>query len=128
MILLASLAGCPMHAQPSGYEGKRILGISYEPAQQPLSPKDLQRVQLLRIGSPLARSDVAETIDRMFASGRYEDIQVGAENNDGGVMVRFITRGARFVGHVGAAGKISNPPNQGQIINAAQLELGTPFH
>lgn len=119
---------CAAIAQTSGFEGKTILDLRYDPPQQPLAPKDLERVQLSRVGSPLRSSDVSETIDRMFATGRYIDIQVDAENQGAGVALRFITRSARFIAHVGVEGKITNPPNPGQIVNAAQLELGTPFH
>src|SRR5580704_1697574 len=97
-------------AQTSAFEAKTILELRYEPAQQPLAAGDLKRVQLLRVGAPLVSSEVAETIDRMFATGRYEDIQVDAENQSNGVAVRFITRSRKFVGHVGAEGKIANPP------------------
>ncbi|HXF26080.1 MAG TPA: BamA/TamA family outer membrane protein, partial [Bryobacteraceae bacterium] len=71
--------------------------------------------------------DVGETIDRMFATGRYEDIQVDAEPGANGVVIRFITRDARFVGHISVSGKTSNPPGRGQIVDAAELTLGTPF-
>lgn len=127
LIVLASAAGYGTPPAPN-LIGHTIVEISYEPNQQPLSPQDLDRVQLLHVGARLARTDVSETIDRMFATGRYEDIQVDAEPKVSGVALRFITRPAHFVGHVNTEGKILNPPNRGQIVNAAQLELGAPFH
>src|SRR5262249_42285179 len=76
---------------------------------------------------PYRSKDISETIDRMYASGRYEDIQVDAENRDNGVAVRFITRGTRFIGHVDVGGKINNPPSSGQMANAAELQPGSAF-
>ncbi|HTS77601.1 MAG TPA: BamA/TamA family outer membrane protein [Bryobacteraceae bacterium] len=130
LVVYAAVAGAfelPARAQTGSFEGKTIVRISYDPAHQPLDPRDLARVQLLHTGSALRSEDVAATLDRMFATGRYEDIQVDAEAAGAGVVLRFITRNAWFVGQVSARGKISNPPNTGQIQNAVQLDLGAPF-
>lgn len=116
--------------QTNRFEGQTIREVRYEPAQQPLSAPDLERVQHVRAGEKLRTGNVASTIDAMFATGRYEDVQVDAAPAPGadGVVVRFITRGTRFVGHVGAAGKVKAPPDEGQLVNATNLELGTRFH
>jgi outer membrane protein insertion porin family len=130
LLVYAAVAGAferPAHAQTGSFEGKTIARISYDPARQPLDPRDLARVQLLHAGSALRSEDVAATLDRMFATGRYEDIQVDAEAAGAGVALRFITRSAWFVGRVSVRGKTSNPPNPGQIENAVQLDLGAPF-
>jgi outer membrane protein insertion porin family len=113
--------------QDAGFENRVVMRIEYQPASQPLDVKDLERVQVLRVGSPLHATDVAESIERMFATGRYADIQVDAEPDGRGVTIRFITRDKRFVGHVETSGKISDPPSSAQIVAAAQLSLGTPF-
>ncbi len=84
-------------------------------------------MQLVRPGEPLDRTQVAATLDRMFASGLYDDIQVDAEPSGNGVALRFITRARRFIGHVGAHGNIKDPPNRAVIISDAQLQLGAPF-
>jgi len=117
----------PAPGQTSQFEGKPIVDMSYDPPQQPLAPADLKRVQVLERGAAFKSSDVAEAIDRLFATGRYTDIQVDAEPAGSGVALRFLTKSARFFGHVEADGRISNPPNAALLVNAAQLELGTPF-
>ncbi|HLJ15487.1 MAG TPA: BamA/TamA family outer membrane protein [Bryobacteraceae bacterium] len=116
-----------VQAQTSAFEGKRIVAIAYQPDPQPLSRTDLARVQVLQTGEVLKSADVAESIDRMFATGRYQDIQVDAENSGAGVRIRFITQSTRFVGHVQAIGKLSAPPRRGEIVDEAHLDLGTPF-
>ena len=50
---------------------------------------------------------MAETIDRLFATGLYSDIQVDVEPQTAGVVVKFITKSAAFVGHVEVIGKVS---------------------
>lgn len=109
------------------FEGKSIVAVEYQPAVQPLDRRDLERVQIVRTGSALRSADVADAIERMFATGRYTDIRVDAEARGNGVAVRFITTPARFVGHVEPSGKLSSPPTRAQIVNAAQLNLGAPF-
>ena len=107
--------------------GKRVASIEYEPAKQPIDPRDLRNMQMVQKGEPLDPHQVATTIDRLFASGLYEDIQVDAEPEGNGVALKFITRARRFVGHVGAEGGFKDPPNRGVIISEAQLNLGSPF-
>ena len=125
-ILSAALIAVATHAQPT-FEGKKIVAIRYEPAVQPLAPQDLKRVALLRPGEPFEASDVAEAIRRMFATGRYADIQVDAEPEESGVAVVFRTTEAQFFGHVEATGTISVPPSAALIVNEAQLPLGGAF-
>jgi outer membrane protein insertion porin family len=129
-MLCLGLFLCPAWSQTSRFEGRPIRELRYDPVKQPLSAADLQRVQQLQIGERLRSSDVAGSIDAMFATGRYEDIQVEASETptQDGVTVTFRTRAARFIGHVGAAGKIKAPPDEGQLVNTANLEPGTPFH
>ncbi len=122
--LLAWLAA----AQENRFEGQPIAEIRYSPAAQPLDARDLANAQPLKAGTPLRMSDVADAIDRLWATGRYEDIQVEAEPAPaGGVIVQFITKERWFIGHVGAVGKLPQPPNRGQVTNGTQLGLGQAY-
>ncbi|MCU1292222.1 MAG: surface antigen, partial [Bryobacterales bacterium] len=85
-------------------------------------------MQLVHAGEPLDPMQVATTIDHLFASGLYDDIQVDAESSGSGVAIKFITRARLFVGHVGLQGKVLDPPSRGVILSDAQLYLGTPFN
>ncbi len=67
------------------------------------------------------------SIDRLFATGRYADIQVDAQPYLDGVIITFITKNSWFIGGVSVGGKVSSPPNSGQLENASRLELGQPF-
>jgi outer membrane protein insertion porin family len=123
LVLLA--AGPSLRAQD--FAGRTVVSIAYQPARQPIDPRDLHSMQLVVTGEPLDSHAVAGTIDRLFASGLYDDIQVDAEPSGAGVALRFITKPRRFIGHVGAVGKISDPPSRGVILSDAQLNLGTRF-
>jgi len=116
----------PAAGQAPIFEGKPVVAIQYTPAQ-PLDPQDLQHAQILRLGDPFKAEDVARAIDRLFATGRFEDIVVEAEPSGEGVLVRFRTTNTRFIGGMAPAGKIASPPNEGQIVSTAGLILGAPF-
>lgn len=117
----------PALAQPERYEGRTIRAIEYVPQQQPLSLDDLSTFQPLKVGSPLRQEDVQAAIDKLFSTGEFEDIQVDVAPRDDGVAVRFITKNRTFIGHISVEGKISDPPNAGQILDATQLRLGQPL-
>ncbi len=125
--LVLSLSLAVTGARAQDFTGKTVTTVQYQPAVQPLDSRDLQTMQLVQPGQPLDPHQVAGTIDRLFASGMYDDIQVDAEPTASGVSVTFITRPKRFIGHVGAQGKIKPPPSRAVIISDAQLPLGAPF-
>ncbi|MBV9156688.1 MAG: hypothetical protein JO097_10540, partial [Acidobacteriaceae bacterium] len=109
------------------FQGRTVVSVNYEPAEQPADPRDLSVMQVVRPGQPLDEAQVAGTIDRLWASGLYDDIQVDAEASGNGVAIRFITKARRFVGHVGAEGHIKDPPSRAVIISDSQLNLGAAF-
>lgn len=113
--------------ESSGYAGKRIVDIQF-PNGQPLDPADLARVQPLRKGEPLRASGVAQAIDGLYATGRFEDIVVEAVPAGAGVIVRFVARNARFLGGTRVKGKVIQDPNDAQVLSSTQLSLGAPFH
>lgn len=115
-------------AQPAGdFEGKRIVDIQFDPGPAPLAPQDLARMLTLKKDAPYREDDVAASIDNLYASGRFEDIQVDAEPAADGVTVRFVTKLNYFTGHVEITGKVSNPPDRGLLISTTQLNLGTKY-
>ena len=124
-----AMAACASSAaaQVTGLEGRRIVDIQFSPAQI-LDPADLDRVLKLHKGQELRAEDAADSIDGLFATGRFVDIVVEAEASLGGVIVRFVTKNTQFLDSVVVEGKVGTPPNPGQIANAAQLILGAPFH
>ncbi len=124
VIVCVLAASC--HGQGSEFAGRPIIDIQYVPADI-LHPADLERVQVVKKGAPLRTEDVAESIDRLFVTGRFEDIAVEVEPSDNGVIVRFVTKPARFVGGVTTQGGTSQPPNRGELVSTTQLQLGAPF-
>ncbi|HXM46193.1 MAG TPA: POTRA domain-containing protein [Bryobacteraceae bacterium] len=130
--LTASLLACAqmLWAQTPKYEGQPIADIQFVPPEQPLTAAELANVVPLKKGAPLRLADVHAAIERLYATGAFEDIQVDAESAplpSLGVTVRIITRNSWFVGNVAMVGRISDPPNAGQLVNITRLNLGQPF-
>ncbi|HLI83015.1 MAG TPA: BamA/TamA family outer membrane protein [Bryobacteraceae bacterium] len=109
------------------YLSRPVAAVLFVPPDQPLPRDELSRLVAVQAGRPLAASDVRETIARLFATGRYLDIQADAQNSNRGVVIRFLTRNRWFIGSVDITGRVSSPPNAAQLENAAQLDLGQPF-
>ncbi|HVW11143.1 MAG TPA: BamA/TamA family outer membrane protein [Bryobacteraceae bacterium] len=128
LAVLALAGAMNSHAQIAQFEGQKIADIQYSPGPI-LDPADLAVVQLLSKGDTLHEIDVGDTIDAMFATGRFSDIVVEAEKAPGsGVIVRFVLQPRLFVGGSAVDGKIANPPNRAEVESGSQLTLGTPFH
>jgi outer membrane protein insertion porin family len=127
--ILALLAVmCPvLAAQNRAYEGSNVVDVRFEPAKQPLQAGELSAAVELKTGEPLRMSQVRASIGKLYATGRYSDIQVDARPENGGVAISFITKPRWFVGDVAITGNIPNPPTAGQLENAAALNLGAAY-
>jgi outer membrane protein insertion porin family len=130
--LTMSLLSCAqmVWAQTARYEGQPIADIQFVPPEQPLTAAELATAVPLKKGAPLRLADVHAAIERLYATGAFEDIQVDAESAPvpaGGVTVRIVTKNSWFVGNVAMLGHLSDPPNAGQLVNVTRLNLGQPF-
>jgi len=127
LFLLWTTLPSAVWSETQQYEGRRIVKIEYSPPEQPVDAVELEQLIPLKPGALLRMSEVRQSIEKLYATGEYEDIQVDAEPESDGVIVRFITRNSWFVGRVSVEGKLSDPPNRGQLVNATRLDLGQPF-
>ena len=127
VMLLAAAQPRSLLAQYQKYEGQPVVNIRFEPAEQPLEGAELFEMLPLKRGQPLRMSVVRASVERLFATGRYRDIQVDAEPYSGGVIVKFITANSWFIGDISVTGRVGNPPNRGQLGNATRLDLGQPY-
>ena len=112
---------------PAEFSGRKVVEVRYEPELQAADNRDLTSAQLVKTGSPLDLTQVGETIDRLYATGLYQDVRVYAEARAAGVVVRFVTVPESFIGHVDARGSIKDPPNRSAILGGARLTLGARY-
>jgi outer membrane protein insertion porin family len=127
ILLLLALGGQPLSALPEQYEGKLIASVQFSPEKQPLPLDKLMSIIPLHAGQPLRSSDVRDTIQRLYQTGEYADILVDAALDGGGVKLTVITKPSFFIGHVAVDG-VKEPPNEGQLVLATKLQLGTSYN
>jgi outer membrane protein insertion porin family len=104
----------------SAYAGRTIRSIDL--------PGVLDRDHLLqmipqKVGQPLDRDQIRESIRILFATGRFADIQAEVAPSGSDVLLTFTTSPNSFVGAVDVEGAPGHP-NTNQILNAAKFQLG----
>ncbi len=115
-------------AEIASFEGQRIANIAFDPVDQPLEASQLSAILPVKRGDNYAADNIRAAIQRLYATGRYQDIQVDVSPSGGGLLVRFITKNSWFVGNVSTRIDLAEPPNPGQLVNASRLDLGDPFN
>ncbi|HEX4134903.1 MAG TPA: POTRA domain-containing protein [Bryobacteraceae bacterium] len=124
---LSSAGRSSVNPTESNFEGRRIAGIAFDPPTQPLDASELREILPVKTGQNYSSANIRAAIERLYATGRYADIQVDADGAVDGVTVTFLTKNSWFIGDVNASEDIAEPPNAGQIVNASRLQLGDPF-
>lgn len=127
LLLFALALPSSLPAQTQKFEGLTIRNIAFNPVDQPLDAEELHEILPLQMNTPFAMTTVRAAIDRLYATGRYSDIQVDVQPYREGVAVTFITRPSWFIGDVQVTGNLKSPPNIGQLENAGDLGLGQPY-
>jgi outer membrane protein insertion porin family len=125
LLAWAGGAGSARAADVAGnrFEGLPITEIAFSPSRQPIPEPRLGQLIAVRQGSPLRAADVRLSIQRLFATGRYSDIQVDATLAGGGVKITFLTTESWFIGAVRVL-NVQEPPTPGQLTAATNLVLG----
>lgn len=126
LTLFFFIVGSPALLTAQNLEGRRITTVEFQPPNV-LDPADLQRVQIVKAGATLRGEEVAAQIDRLFATGEFEDIRAEAEAAGDGVKLSFVTTPARYLASVTVRGRPSDPPNRGELAKVPQLIVGNPF-
>ncbi len=124
-LLLGAVAASGQSTQV--LEGRTIQRIDFDPPAQPLPRAELDRLLPLQAGSALHQTDVRQSLQKLFDTGRYADVTIDAEPAGDGVVLRVSTQPNYFVGGVSFEG-VADPPNRNQLLTATKLELGAPFN
>ncbi len=119
----------PLLSSTQDFEGKPIAEIQFDPPEQPYPRDVLDKILPMKTGAPFREDDIHAAIQALFSTGRFADIAVDARFDDShhGVILRFITKNAYFIGRVSFEG-VQDPPASGQIGSTAKLVLGQPYN
>jgi outer membrane protein assembly complex protein YaeT len=123
---IAALAQSPADSGDVNLEGRTIVSIVSDPAEQPLLPAEFDQRLGLHIGDRLSLADVRTAIGSLYATGRYHDIAVEGQPSGAGVELRIVTEFNYFVSGVDIEGAV-DPPNREQLRTATKFELGGLF-
>jgi outer membrane protein insertion porin family len=124
--VLLLLSSCVLCAAPWDYEGKLVAEIRFDPQIQPLPEAELKRLINIEVNEPLTAVAVRRAIQRLYGTGRYEELQADAILRDGKVILTFLTKQNWFISRITVEGA-NEPPNREQLISATKLELGAQY-
>jgi outer membrane protein insertion porin family len=110
----------------SGMQGLRVSDIQLRGEVQ-FPPERLNELLAQKVDQPLDKSKVRQSIQALFATGRFANIQVEADRNQRNeVRLVFVGEENFFVGFITVDGA-PNPPKPNQLVNASKLQLGELF-
>jgi outer membrane protein insertion porin family len=108
----------------ASYENLKIKDVNFPNVAKGEDQKRLQQLVLLKPGDPLLREKIRQSIQILYATKRFADIQVEAERSAGNaVAISIVTTPNYFVGDVTVEGEPARP-TFGQVVNASKLQLG----
>jgi outer membrane protein insertion porin family len=106
----------------SAYEGKPVQSILIPGLTAPDRDHLLQLLPQ-KVGEPLDRDRVRDSLRSLYASGRFADIQADVVPSGDGVRLTFVNSPNFFVGAVDLEGGPAHP-TRNQIINGSKFQLG----
>src|SRR5438270_8540976 len=119
-------AATPSSGALARYEGLPVREIRID------SPSVMDNALLTELpqksNQPLDRKKVRASVEKLFASRRFNDIQVQAEKDQRGeITLVFVADENFFVNGVFVDGVPQHAPTATQLINATKLDLGELF-
>ncbi|MCW5964715.1 MAG: BamA/TamA family outer membrane protein [Bryobacterales bacterium] len=125
--LLSMLASSIALCAPPDYYDKPIGELVLIPRRQPMPYEEFVELLDIQPGMPLTAELVRGVIQRLYATGRFEQIRIEADLlPTDEVQLRIETEHRWFVGNVTVEG-VKAPPNPGELRNATKLTLGMEF-
>lgn len=118
------VAGTPAFAQAERFNGRRIYQVLLEPADQPLSRDQIGQSVLIRPGDTFSEVRLGDAVKRLFATGRYKDIEADVEESANGLVITFRTKPTYFLSQLTIEG-VPSPPSQAVLNSATRLDLGS---
>lgn len=107
-------------------EGRRITQIRFDPPTQPYGIAQLRDLVAVQAGEELSMAAVRKSIEKLYATGRFQDVAVDATEGDGGIILTFQTVNRWFIGGQRIEGA-KDPPSITQLLNSTKLSLGQEY-
>lgn len=122
----SQLEQLPAASGISSYQGLSVREISF-PGLFENDQKLMRELIAQKSGEPFEREKIRQSMQVLYATGRFADIRVEAQRTfEGEVTLSFITEPNYFVGDVRVQGNGARP-TANQVLNASKLQLGEVF-
>jgi outer membrane protein assembly complex protein YaeT len=110
------------------YEGEIVRQIQFKGITG-TSPDLLNSLLLVKVGDPLDRDALRESIRVLYATGRFSSLHVEADMaSGGGISLTFVATENYFNGDISIQGlDVKSRPKPHQLVNASKLDLGELF-
>jgi outer membrane protein insertion porin family len=124
LILLIFIVPTPAHAFSTDLdlEGKPITSILV--SAKNLTPQDVSRMTGLSVGMPFSPREVQKTLQPLYQTGLFRNIQIEAEPSEDGVVLKFIFNEKVFISKIHITGHSFSTK---KILNALNLHEGEEF-
>jgi outer membrane protein assembly factor BamA len=110
----------------TAYESAMVRDVQFRGAKRRDQSELLNRIPV-RSGHRFHRAQLKESLQVLYATGRFKNIQVEAENlPDKRINVYFVVDEAVFIGALHMYGA-PRPPTANQLLNSTKLRLGEEF-
>jgi outer membrane protein insertion porin family len=117
----------PLEDAAAQYQGLAVAEIRWPDISSQVDQKRWSELIPQKVGQPVDRELIRESIHRLHGTGQFADIRVEAERTpEGRVLLSFFTTPNYFVGRVDVQG-VPNRPTAGQVVNASTFQLGELF-
>src|SRR5437762_2236089 len=113
----------PVLGAIASYQGRTVESIDFPDIPKSEWPR-LQDLIAQKVGEPLDRERIRQSILALHDSGRFGDLRVEAERTVGGnVALHFVTSTNYFIGEITVEGTPAHPAAN-QVESATKLQLG----
>jgi outer membrane protein insertion porin family len=119
-------SGSGLESNPyAAIAGQRVHDIQFRGVPPILDRQRLIALIPQKADEPLDKRKLRDSIQALYATGRFQDIQVEAEPSPGNELsLVFTAKPSQFVGPVSVTGAPRGGPSDHQLLNASKLQLG----
>ncbi len=112
----------------SAFQGRKVRDIQFRGVEaDPLTMNHLRDLVEQKADEPLDGRKVKRSIQQLFATGRFANLQVDAEQRpDAQISLVFIAEENQFIGTITVEGEPKRPTAT-QLIDASKLNLGEQY-
>ncbi len=124
----SDVSSTPVALKFSVYQGRKVRDIQFRGVEaDPLTMNHLRDLLAQKVDEPLDGRKVKRSIQQLFATGRFANIQVDAQQQpDAQVSLVFIAEENQFIGSLTVEGEPKRP-TANQLVDATKLDLGERY-